>query len=552
MPRRTISPSALSQPAADGHEVLSATVRSLIAEAQALSTRLAALNEVTVAMQRSTDLDQVLQVMVDQARWVLDFQRCTVISLDQGTLHQRVLRSVPQSGGESDETLYHRPAIERVLQQGYALAQHTIPPDDNPPPEARSALLLPLFDREQAIGTLNFYSSVGKPYSQHDLRIATALAMQVSAILQNARLILAVTHARDELHTVLESIGDGVMVIDMSGTILLANRALRTLAPQLPDTMLGQSLISLLSTPYDGQMLIAHTTPEAMQQSLGGLVHGENAKAKTDGVAELSSGQHIAWASTPLRKAGQVAGLVLTVRDVTAQVALEALREDMLRMLVHDFRTPLTSIIMGVDLLGYYHADGEQEGHAAMTNVVRNSAYRLLAQVNMLLDVSKLEAGRLELERQPLSIDEVAAAALTAIGPLAKSTDQRLQLLLADELPSISADHELIRRVLDNLLGNACKFTPKGGQITLGAIFDAQASEVEMYVRDTGPGIAEQDRERIFEKYGQLRSAHQSSGTGLGLAFCRMVVEAHGGRIGVRGAFAGGSIFWFRLPLVAA
>jgi PAS domain S-box-containing protein len=546
MPRRII-PAALNQPSADGAEGLSITVRSLIAEAQALSTRLAALNEVTVAMQRSTDLEQLLLVMADQARWVIDFQRCTVTSLERGTLHQRVLRSASQASAPSDEPLYHRPAIERVLQQGYALVQHSIPPDDNPPPEARSALLLPIFDREQAIGTLNFYSAAGKPYSQHDLRIATALAMQVSAILQNARLILAVTHARDELHTVLESIGDGVVVLDLNGNVLLANRALRTIAPELPENMVGQPLPGLLSDATDSKQVFAHTTVQPAQQSLSTVAVGEN----TNGIAELSNGRHIAWASTPLRKAGKVEGLVLTVRDVTAQVELEQLREDMLRMLVHDFRTPLTSIIMGVDLLDYYHADGEAEGHAIMTGVVRNSAHRLLGQVNLLLDVSKLEAGRLELERSLVDLDEIAASALAAVGPLAKSAEQQLELRVASELPQISGDRELLRRVLDNLLGNACKFTPQGGQIAIGAQLDAASAEVELWVSDTGPGIPEQDREQIFEKYGQLRSARQRSGTGLGLAFCRMVAEAHGGRIGVRPGPAKGSIFWLRLPLTA-
>jgi PAS domain S-box-containing protein len=544
MPRRLSQSRSVNFPSSPTEDNVSVTVRALLAEAQALSVRLAALNEVSVAMQRSTSRDKVLQVMADQARWVLDFQLCTIVMEDE-KLHQQILRSTPEV--QVDPIGCHLSVIRRVIRQRYALIQSKIPPEDNPPPEMQSAMILPLFDREQVMGTLNFYATKANQYRQEDLRIATALAMQVSAILQNARLFAEVTKARDEMQTILESIGDGVLVLDLEGNVLLINRALHVMLPQLAETMVGQSIFAAISAASSVQPLVSTTAGQGIALQIEELLTGT--KAGQQGIVPLNDGRYLAWVGTPLRKAGQNEGVVLTVRDVSAQIELEQLREDMLRMLVHDFRTPLSSISMGIELISAYHREGATDQHEAMVNVVRNSAGRLIQQINLLLDISKLEVGRLMLEIEEFSLQPLVATALQSISPLASTANQSLEIALPKGLPPIKADPELLRRVLDNLLANACKFTPDGGRIVVGAFVDNDSCEVELWVRDTGPGIPEHEQARIFEKYAQLKASHRRNGTGLGLTFCRLVVEAHNGKIGVRNAPSGGSIFWLRLPL---
>jgi signal transduction histidine kinase len=260
-----------------------------------------------------------------------------------------------------------------------------------------------------------------------------------------------------------------------------------------------------------------------------------------NGAVVLADDRCLAWVCVPLVTLGPSEGYVVTIRDVSAQAALERLRDDMTQMLVHDLRTPLTSIIMGLDLLPLYQRAGAQEAQAETLDRTRQAARSLLAQINLLLDMSKLEAGRMELERMSCFLPPLANAVFGLVEPIAQANHQRLRLAIPSDLPEFPADLNLLRRVLENLLGNACN-------IILGAQYDPQQRQIEIWVQDAGPGVPANMREQIFEKYGQVRAAARK-GTGLGLTFCRLVVEAHGGRIGVADAPDRGSVFSFRLPI---
>ncbi len=167
----------------------------MLAEAQGLSARLAALNEVAVAMQRSTDTRTMLQVMANQARWIIDFQLCTLVERDSTGYRYHVLRS---SQPLPDPTpVFHRSAIDLVLSEGHVLMIDDLGAVDDAPPGMRSAMLLPLYDQDQVVGTLNFYTGISQHYGQDDLRVATALSMQVAVILRNARLFAGIRRARD-------------------------------------------------------------------------------------------------------------------------------------------------------------------------------------------------------------------------------------------------------------------------------------------------------------------------------------------------------------------
>jgi signal transduction histidine kinase len=186
---------------------------------------------------------------------------------------------------------------------------------------------------------------------------------------------------------------------------------------------------------------------------------------------------------------------------------------------------------------------------ADMLGRTRNAAGQLLGQVNTILDLSKLEAGRLELELEHVEAASLLDRAHALVASLAQQNHQELLRDLPADLPPILVDVRLIQRVIENLLGNALKFTPYGGRVTLGARRAAEDA-IELWVADSGPGVPEGLRAHIFEKYGQA-PGEARRGSGIGLAFCKLVVEAHAGQIGVRDAPTGGSVFWLRLPAVA-
>lgn len=536
MPRRVLRPE-MAPGLVPAEPTPDATQRRL-AEAQALSARLAALNEATALLIASQSAEELLHTLVQQARWVLDFQHCRLV-LREGNLYRiQELHSHGPVTGATRRAL-GRGAVARAFRLGQAQLVHTLEPDDDPPPGMGSALILPLRNSAELIGTLNFYAAAAGQYTLDDVRIAYVLAMQLGALLHRERLFSTVRQTRDELQTVLESSHDGILVADRGGRILLVNRALRTLL-YLPDYPLaGLRVAALIRKVAD-----RFAEPQALRAALHRVVAEPSRPSAT---LLLSDGRTIEWTSAPLEGLGALNGYVITVRDISARIELERLREDLVHMLVHDLRTPLSSMRLGLDLVSQLIDKGSEGGE--ILAITRQSADNLIGQINTILDVSKLEAGRLDLDREPVRLGALLEGVAARFSGLARQRRQTVGLELAPDLPVLLADAPLLRRLVENLLGNALKFTPDDGAVWLGARSDG-GQQMRLWVRDSGPGVPPDQREHIFEKYGQVRGHAQRSGTGLGLTFCRMVAEAHAGRIGVDDAPGGGSLFWVELPIL--
>jgi len=228
---------------------------------------------------------------------------------------------------------------------------------------------------------------------------------------------------------------------------------------------------------------------------------------------------------------------------------LEQRKADLTNMLVHDLRTPLTSILSGLmtmDSVGELN-DLQQE----ILSMGIQGGKTLLGMINDLLDISKMEDGSVQLTREYLSPDELVSAALQQVQALAQAKGLVLQTDIAAALPMLNADRDKVQRTLTNLLGNACKFTPHGGTVAVSVQLASQENAVLFAIRDTGEGIPHEAFERIFEKFGQVetRKAGHNHSTGLGLTLCKMAVEMHGGRIWVESELGEGSTFLFTLPL---
>ena len=222
---------------------------------------------------------------------------------------------------------------------------------------------------------------------------------------------------------------------------------------------------------------------------------------------------------------------------------MEKLRDDMRNMIVHDLRTPLTAVIVGVEMLEKH---GElNELQRDMIAIAAGGGRTLLAMINDLLDVEKMEAGVLHLLRENLSASSLIAGALAQVASLAADAQTTLETDIAAALPVFCGDENKLSRTLVNLIANAIKFT-RQGTVTVKAV--ASNTHVYFAVRDTGSGIPREAFERIFEKFGQL-DPRNKVGTGLGLAFCKLAVEAHGGRIEVESTPGKGSTFSFSIPI---
>jgi NtrC-family two-component system sensor histidine kinase KinB len=265
---------------------------------------------------------------------------------------------------------------------------------------------------------------------------------------------------------------------------------------------------------------------------------------------------------------GAVVGRLVVFRDVTEEHRLAQMRQNLTDMIVHDLRSPLTAVIGGVQVASdLLRISVEPEAIQRALAMADQSCNRLMSLVDSLLDISRLDAGQMPLELQPVSLPALAQSVVQQMEALAQRETITLQLQPVSTVPSVDADYELINRVLINLVDNALKHSPSHSTVTIEIAPDAgngkrEIAEHELIseglsvpavrcaVIDSGPGIPVEYRKRVFERFAQLDSRRK--GKGLGLTFCQLVIQAHGGHIWVDDNPAGeGSAFNFTLPVMS-
>jgi signal transduction histidine kinase len=233
----------------------------------------------------------------------------------------------------------------------------------------------------------------------------------------------------------------------------------------------------------------------------------------------------------------------LAARDET-----EAVKADFMSMIVHDLRSPLAGILAGADILKGGMAGPLSEDQKQVVEILCSSSKRLMTLVNEVLDMSRIDAGRLALHRGVARAETIVRRAVDETRFLAGERNLALDCAVAADLPELHADQEKLEQVLINLVTNAIKFTPVGGKVHVAA--EPAKNGVRFSVTDTGPGLGEEEQKFLFQKYSELagRKKAELKGTGLGLFICKSIVEAHGGSIGVTSALGKGSTFHFTLP----
>ena len=223
-------------------------------------------------------------------------------------------------------------------------------------------------------------------------------------------------------------------------------------------------------------------------------------------------------------------------------------RIEFTRALVHELKTPLTPVLASSELLA---TEIHEEPWMSIARNIYRGASNLNKRIDELLDLAKVEIGMLELNQKPIDVRPLLRGIADDMAAVASGNGQSLTLALAPSLPLVWADEERLRQVVLNLLVNATKFTPKGGNVTLKA--KTKDTTVVVEVEDTGPGISEEEQQRLFQSYHRrINDREHLSGLGLGLALCKNLVELHGGKIWVESQVGKGSTFSFSIPLATA
>ena len=346
--------------------------------------------------------------------------------------------------------------------------------------------------------------------------------------------------AQQASQAAIDSLPDPVLVLDTEGVLLNLNQAAEALLRLSPGDGAGKPLHSL--EPALRERL------EAVQAHVLGGKGAVVPRGFEEAVrVELPDGpRRLLPRATALYSAeGTVTGVTIVLQDVTRLVRFDELKNDLVATVAHEFRTPLTSLRMAIHLLAEEAAGPLVERQADLVLAARQDCERLQAIVDDVLDLSRIQAGRIELHAKPIDARWVAAQAAAGVEPSARAASVTLAVEAPEDPLPVLADAERADVVLTNLLGNAVRHTPAGGRIVLRVKTVGPAVRFE--VEDTGPGIAKQYQERIFERFFQVPGGKRG-GVGLGLYISREIVRAHGGEMGVASDEGKGSTFWFTLP----
>jgi signal transduction histidine kinase len=266
-------------------------------------------------------------------------------------------------------------------------------------------------------------------------------------------------------------------------------------------------------------------------------------------VAAEGERHYLPRASPVYADEGGLVGTTVILQEVTRLLRFEELRNNLVATVAHELRTPLTSLRMAIHLLTEQRVGSLSEKQADLVYGAREDCERLQSTVDELLDVSRIQAGRIELRAAPVEVEALVSDALEAQRVFA---EQRHVALESEVLPGIAyvrADVDRVQLVFANLLSNAIRHSPEGAAVTIRAFATDAAVRVE--VVDRGSGIPKAYHQAIFEKYFQMPGA-ATGGAGLGLFIAREIVDAHGGEIGVESEPGKGATFWFTLPRVAS
>ncbi len=234
------------------------------------------------------------------------------------------------------------------------------------------------------------------------------------------------------------------------------------------------------------------------------------------------------------------------LRDISERKNLDQLREDLTSMIFHDLRSPLSNVISSLDVIQASLPGSEDPEIYSLFEIANRSTLRIQRLTKSLLDINRLESGQPITKKELLDPEELIIFAQQALITQANAKKQTVNIDIATDIPQINADRDMLERVLINLFQNAIKFTPTKGQIEFGVKIEDKVTL--FWVLDSGSGVDPDYIDRIFDKYTRINPDERIKGLGLGLAFCRLAVEGHGGQIWVENLPEGGAIFSFTIP----
>jgi signal transduction histidine kinase len=390
-----------------------------------------------------------------------------------------------------------------------------------------SLLMVPLVSKDEVIGLMALdHVEEGRRFTDEQVNLAITIGTHAAMAIENARLHTAIAEERAKLEAIIGGTNDAVIVTDAQNRVLLMNQAARRAFDVKTMPEVGRLLGEVVGNE---RLLALFARPEATEEALAEEI-------------PLSDERTLYASLTPVAEVGRVA----VMQDITYLKELDNMKSDFVATVSHDLRSPLTNI-NGYALL-LPEAGELNETQQEFVEGIRLSVAKMTTLIDNLLDLGKIEA-RVGMEMKPCQLATVINEAVENLREQAGAKEITLQLDLSPELSLVQGNKVRLDQLMSNLVGNAIKFTPDGGMVTVSA--REEKGEVVVEVKDTGIGIAPEDQVHLFEKFYRVVSEETSDieGTGLGLAIVRSIVEGHSGRVWVESELGQGSTFGFALPI---
>jgi PAS domain S-box-containing protein len=519
----------------------------LYAESQRQMRIMTALAESAAAITASLKTDDVLQRILDQIIQGLQVEVVSLALIDPQT-QEVVFRAAT---GEQGAGVV---GVRMALGQGIAgwvakVGEGVIIPDVQNDPRwfsgvdqktsfiTKAIACAPIRYHGEVIGVLEALNPLAGIFGPDALPVLSGIGGLAGTAIRHAELFERLQAAHQRFRELFEDSIDPIVITDWNGRILEANRQACAITSVDRDTLYGTGL--------ERFQFVDHGELGARFEKLRS---GETISYETNLRSE--SGREVpvqVYARSVLIEG--VSYLQWILHDLTERKNLDNLRNDLISMIYHDLRSPLANIVSSLDVMEAMVPKDSDPAVKSLLNIAIRSTERIQRLTDSLLDIRRLEAGQPIGNTQMIKPSELAKEAVEIVLPVMENKNQEVSVLVPEELPSVWVDPDMIRRVITNLLENGVKYTPTGSKIYLGA--RQEGNMVQMWVQDTGPGIPPDERERIFDKFTRLHGRGGPKGLGLGLAFCRLAVEAHGGQIWVEDGPESGACFKFTLPTSA-
>ncbi len=535
---------ALMQSIADQSGIAVMNAR-LFAESQRQARVMTALAASAAAINASLRMDEVLQRILNETIQALEVETVTLALVEPNW--DLVFRAA--TGKNKDGIVGKRIAAGQgilgwVVHEGEGVIIPVVQEDKRFRPtieqfegiETQAMAVAPIYAQERVIGVLQAINPRSGAFDPDALLVLAGIGNLAGTTIQHAQLFERLQAAHKRYRELFDDSVDPIFVTGWDGHIHEANRQAALISGYTSKQLQGM----LIDKLHD-------VTPGDRNFNIEKLKSGE--MISYEAVLKSCTGSSIPIQVQVRRVVFEEAeSLQWLMRDITERKDLDTLRNDMLSMIYHDLRSPLANIVSSLDVLTAMGPGQDNETVQSVVTIARRSTDRIQRLVSSLLDINRLELGQAIISQQSVVTASLAEEVIDAVRPMVESRHQTLMNRLPENLPSIWVDLDMIRRVLINLLENASKFIPTGGKIELGASLEGEW--LQMWVQDDGPGIPFADQERIFNKFTRLKEKGAPSGLGVGLAFCRLAVVGHGGKIWVESQLGQGAKFIITLPLV--